>query len=189
MNDAPVTMKRDSLESIPQFALPTDYSARWFHPGDDRIWQHIQSVSDKLNDITARLFHEQFGSDIDALRQRQCYLLDVSGTEIGTATAWFDDDYEGARYGRLHWVAIVPEMQGRGLAKPLLTILCNRLKALGHRRAYLNTSSSRIAAIGLYLQFGFTPALSSAEETDVWREILAQVDKRNSLRTSSRLTK
>lgn len=188
MNDAPVTMQRDSLESIPQFALPANYSARWFHPGDDLIWRHIQSVSDQLNDITAGLFHEQFGSDIDALRQRQCYLLDGCGTAIGTASAWFDDDYEGVRYGRLHWVAIVPQMQGRGLAKPLLTIVCNRLKELGHRRAYLNTSSSRIPAIGLYLQFGFTPVVSSVNEADLWRAILEQVDQRNSLRKSSHLT-
>jgi len=181
-------MTRDSLESIPQFALPENYSARWFRPGDDVIWRQIQSVSDQLNDITAGLFHEQFGADIEVLRQRQCYLLDENGTAIGTATAWFDDDYEGGRYGRLHWVAIVPKMQGRGLAKPLLTIVCNRLKELGHRRAYLNTSSGRIPAIGLYLQFGFTPAVNSAKEADLWREILEQVDQGNSLRTNNHLT-
>jgi GNAT superfamily N-acetyltransferase len=55
----------------------------------------------------------------------------------------------------VHWVAIVPECQGIGLGKALMTLLCQRLRELGHDQAYLFTSSERVSAIRLYLRFGF----------------------------------
>ena len=41
---------------------------------------------------------------------------------VGTATAWFEVDAEGRGgdaqgAGRVHWVSVVPEAQGCGLAK------------------------------------------------------------------------
>ena len=62
----------------------------------------------------------------------------------GTTTAWYNEDYRGLPFGRVHWVAIVPEMQGRGLAKPIMSAVCHRLRELGHGRAYLTTTTVRI---------------------------------------------
>ena len=106
------------------------------------------------------------------LRQRQCYLLAPTGEVVGTGTAWFNNNFEGARWGRVHWLAILPEFQGRGLAKPLMTSICRRLGELGHEQVYLSTSTARPVAIGLYLKFGFEPLIQSPEDAVVWREIL-----------------
>ena len=78
-----------------------------------------------------------------------------------------------ARWGRVHWMAIRPEFQGRGLGRALLTVICRRLRELGHERAYLHTSAARLAAIRLYLGFGFEPVLRNAEEETVWKAVLA----------------
>jgi GNAT superfamily N-acetyltransferase len=78
-----------------------------------------------------------------------------------------------ARSGRVHWMAILPEFQGRGLGKALLSTICHRLRELGHERAYLHTSAARIPAIKLYLKFGFEPMIRNAEERAVWKEVLA----------------
>jgi GNAT superfamily N-acetyltransferase len=77
----------------------------------------------------------------------------------------------GREYGRVHWVAIVPEWQRHGLAKPLLTVVCQRLQELGHERAYLTTAPERIPAINLYLSFGFVPEVRSDEALRAWKEI------------------
>jgi ribosomal protein S18 acetylase RimI-like enzyme len=91
------------------------------------------------------------------LAARQKYLLGPGGEPIGTATAWFDAPQSGEEIGvgRVHWVAIVPEFQGRGLAKPLLDSVLQMLRVCGHTRAVLLTDTRRPAAIALYEKFGF----------------------------------
>ena len=72
-------------------------------------------------------------------------------------------------------MAILPEFQGRGLGKALLATICRRLRELGHERAYLHTSAARMAAIQLYLQFGFAPVARNAAEAAAWKRILGGV--------------
>lgn len=187
----PVQMVRVHLDNVPEFALPAGFTLRWYQPGDEARWLRIHLAADRCSEITPELFRRQFGvgqerglqsdptherrsgqeSALQNLRERQCYLLDPRGEAVGTGTAWFNDDFEGARWGRVHWLAIVPQFQGRGLAKPLMTAVCHRLRELGHGRVYLSTSTARIAAIRLYLRFGFEPLLHSAEDEAVWREV------------------
>jgi len=167
----PLRMVREDLEAIPDYALEGPYSFRWYRPGDEVAWTEIHRRSDMYNVITDDLFRRQFGSDAELLARRQCYLCDARGEAIGTASAWFDPECEGMEVGRLHWVAIVPEHQGKGLAKPLLTVVCNRMRQLGHRRAYLTTESRRIPALGLYLKFGFRPDVRSQRELRAWEAL------------------
>jgi GNAT superfamily N-acetyltransferase len=164
-------MLRDNLEDIPVCAFPAGFSLRWYQPGDEARWFRIHRLADHDSEITPDLFARRFGSDHDLLAQRQCYLLDGRGDPIGTATAWFDDDFLGARFGRVHYVAIVPDYQGRGLSRPLMSVICQRLRELGHDRAYLATSTARIPAINLYLGFGFVPLIRTEEEAAAWRGI------------------
>ena len=166
--DIGIKMARENLESIPEFTLPENYSLRRYRSGDDAAWTQIHLRADGLNRITPKLFAQQFGADAALLASRQYYLVNATGTAIGTGTAWFNDNFEGRNFGRVHWVAILPEYQGLGLAKPLMTGICRRLHELGHERAYLSTSSARLAAIRLYLQFGFEPLIRTREEREAW---------------------
>ena len=166
-----VVMVRENLENIPEYAVPAGFSLRWYQPGDEAHWLRIHLLADRDSRIMPDLFVRRFGSDPILLVRRQCYLLDQHGEAIGTGTAWFDDRFEGARFGRVHYVAIVPEYQGRGLSKPLMTVICQRLRQLGHDRAYLATSIARMAAINLYRHFGFLPRIRSAEEATAWRAL------------------
>jgi GNAT superfamily N-acetyltransferase len=168
MENIPVVMIRETLEDVPQFTLPAPYAVRWYRPGDEETWLRVQRASDKYGTFPPDKFEHQFGRDEQALRERQCYLCDAEGHEIGTITAWFVE-YRGQRYGRIHWVAVVPEMQGRGLSKPLMTVACNRLRELGHDRAYLDTATVRVPAINLYLKFGFLPDIRGEDDLRAWR--------------------
>lgn len=172
-NNHPVKMMRANLDNLPEFALPTGFSLRWYQPGDEAHWLRIHLAADHFNKITPELFQKLFGSDEKNLRDRQCYLLDPRGEAIGTGTAWFNDNFEGARWGRVHWMAIVPEFQGRGLGKCLLGAVCRRLRELGHEQAYLSTSTARVPAIRLYWKFGFEPLIRSPEDECLWREIVS----------------
>ncbi len=173
----PVCMIRENLDDIPQHELPVGFTLRPYQPGDEAAWLAIHLEADQYNVITPDTFTEQFGADAKMLAERQFYLCDGTGQAIGTATAWFNT-YRGQAYGRVHWVAIVPAMQGRGLAKPLLTALCHRLRRLGHQRAYLTTESARLPAINLYLRYGFTPDIRSEQEAQAWQSIGRQLGLR-----------
>lgn len=166
-----VSMVRPNLDDIPIFALPDGYSIRRYQRGDEQAWVRIHVAADRYNLITPALFQQQFGAASEALTLRQLYLVDSHGTAVGTTSAWLDDRHKGDGFGRIHWVAIVPECQGLGLSKPLLSQACRLLRSLGHSKAYLDTSTARVVAINLYLSFGFTPEIDSAEAADVWREL------------------
>jgi GNAT superfamily N-acetyltransferase len=166
-----IILWREHLEGISNFPLPPGFSLRWYQPGDQEIWFRIQTASDQLNEITPELFQQQFGNDDQALAKRQCYLLTTQGRAVGTATAWYNDNFEGRDFGRVHWVAILPDYQGRGLARPLMTAICERLRELGHKRAYLTTSTARLGAIRLYLRFGFSPLIRNPAEAALWHSV------------------
>lgn len=171
----PLKMSRANLENVPEFAWPAGFTLRWYQPGDEAHWLRIHRAADRFNEISPALYERQFGPDKETLVSRQCYLLAPNLNAIGTATAWFDNDFQGCRWGRVHWMAIIPEFQGRGLAKPLMTAICLRLHELGHEHAYLSTSTARHAAIGLYLRFGFEPLIRSENDAAVWHEVLPAV--------------
>ena len=166
-----VTMIRDDLEHVPQFHLPPGYTIRWYQDDDEELWLKIQRASEDYVEITHELFMEWHGDYLSTLKDRMFFLLDSEMNAIGTATAWFINEYKGNRYGRVGWVAIIPEMRGKGLSRPMMTVLCNRLIDLGHERAYLTTSTVRFPAVRLYWRFGFRPEYSQPSDRIVWREL------------------
>lgn len=168
MENLSVVMIRETLDDVPQFALPPPFTVRWYRPGDAATWLRIHLAADKYSIFPPGKFQKQFGTDEQALAERQCYLCDGEGNAIGTTTAWFAD-YRGRPHGRIHWVAIEPEFQGRGLAAPMLTIACNRLRELGHDRAFLDSATVRVPALNLYLKFGFVPDICGEEDLRAWR--------------------
>ena len=159
------------LEGVPEAALPEPFTIRRYAEGDEENWTNIHLEADLYSDITPELFGEEFGHDRKMLAQRQYYLCDGDGKTVGTTTVWTNADFPEKNWGRIHWVAIVPSAQGKGLAKPLLSVCLKRMKELGHNGAYLDTSSVRVPAINLYIRYGFVPHIAKAEDAETWRAI------------------
>ena len=169
--DVYVEMVRDNLEQIPIHRCPSGYSFRWFEPNDDELWIGIWNASDKNLAIDQGTFENEFGKDRDHLGTRQFFLVDAIGRAIGTSTAWFAEDRNTERRGRVHWIAVIPEMRGAGLSKPIMTTTCERLRELGYDSAMLGTSTARLSAINLYREFGFRPAIRNDEDSKIWQEL------------------
>ena len=151
MSEDEITMCRANLENLPNFDLPDGFTLRTYQSGDDATWWQIHERADPLLAHRSGSHREFFGDNFDELHARQLFLVSPANQAIGTASAWFDD----AKIGRVHWVAIVPEFQGRGLAKPLIARVLQLLREHGHSRAILTTSQQRPRAIALYQSFGF----------------------------------
>ncbi len=176
MPHVPLLMVRPHLAGLPVCPLPAGYRLRGFRAGDETVW--------------ATLWHRvgEFATEADALARftreflpepaetaSRCLMLETdAGQAIGTGTAWYDRAFYGADAGRVHWIAIDPACHGRGLGKPLVAAVLARL-AISHARAYLATHTGCRRAIGIYLDFGFTPACDRPDSVAVWRTLAAEM--------------
>ncbi len=147
MKYVPLTMVREHMDTIPRFGCPPAYHLRPFRDGDEWAWASIEAAVGEFGPpIRAREhFEEEFGPFRDVLADRWFILADVRGGPVGTATAWYGR-FDGETRGRVHWVAIVPDHQGKGLAKPLLSAVMGRL-AREHANAYLTTQTTSYRAV------------------------------------------
>lgn len=172
----PVIMIRENLADIPQYPLPQGFSVRNFKRGEGDIWAQINADAGgfaTFEDAQSR-FAIEFADPVNDMESRCFFIFDDSnGQAIGTAMAWYDSDFCGQLWGRVHWVAILPQYQGRGLAKPLLTSVLNRM-AEYHDKVVLGTQTFRRVAINLYLDLGFKPFLSSPTCRQAWNELAAE---------------
>ena len=173
-----VRMLRKDLEQIPSFGFPAPYRLDWYQTGDARAWTHIHEEAEKLLVVTPELYRREFGRDESLLARRQCFIRDGTGEAVGTASAWVPEAAFDASWGRVHWVAMAPQCQGQGLAKPLMTDVLRRLRELGHLRAYLTTSTTRIPALRLYKLFGFEPDVHGEEDRRAWAGIREALERK-----------
>jgi GNAT superfamily N-acetyltransferase len=160
-------MYHRSLAQTPIFACPEGFAIQPYKRGRELDWLRIHRDADLYNSFADSMFVEQFGTSEALLIERQFYLVRQGDTAVGTASAWFNKD---DRRARVHWVAIETEFHGLGLAKPLLSAVCQKLLALGHADAVLSTSTARVAAINLYLKFGFEPLIITDADQGAWTD-------------------
>ena len=173
----PVVMVRDDLTDLPSYPLPAGYRLRYYRTGEDRLWAEIEIAVASFDSVDKALeyFESEFGPGRDEMEARCLYLEDPKGRTIGTCTAWYNDAFNGRDYGRIHWVAIRPEYQGRGLAKPLLAASLCRIADF-HDRAYLTTQTNTARAINLYLDFGFVPIETYDRCAEGWTWLASVLD-------------
>lgn len=166
----PVVMVKEDLAVVPSFPLPPGYRLRYFRRGEGPLWAEIEVSVGEFSTMEQALAHfeKEFGPFPDEMEKRCLFLEDAAGRVIGTTTAWYNPSFRGKDYGRIHWVAIRPEWQGRKLGKPLFAAALRRLAEF-HRRAYLTTQTTSARAIRMYLDFGFVPLITSDRCLTAWR--------------------
>lgn len=163
-------MRLDTLDHLPEYALPDAYGWRWFQHGDEVEWARIEISAGEFKTEEAAIagFRRYFPTD-DALGERMLFLTD-GGVPFATAAAWYaDEGGPSGDMGRLHWVGIDEAHQRRGLSYPLVGLAMRRMKQIGHRTAFLTTQTSSWPAIKVYRRFGFRPMIRNAEDVKGWR--------------------
>ena len=152
-------MQRAAGAPIASAPLPDGFVFAYFSGGDEESWARIEtSVLEFDNEFAALMhFNESFMPFADELRRR-CFFIETSdGTKVATATAWWRD-IDGERRPWLHWVAVVPQFQGQGLGKALVSRAMELMIELeGDVDIYLHTQTWSYKAIGIYKGNGFLP--------------------------------
>jgi len=170
--DLPVHMIRPHMDDIPQVPFPEGFSIRPMRRGEAALWTDIERDAEEYVAITDEVFEQEFGDDLQATERRCFFVVDAKGVAVGTISAWYSRDFKGQDYGRIHWVAIRRAYQGQGLGKAALSYAMNRL-AEWHERCWLATSTARLPALKLYLDFGFVPDLDPPGAREAWRQVRA----------------
>jgi len=165
-------MQCDNL-NFPIINVPEGFKILNYKSGDMETWITIQSQTEKLINITNELYFQTYGNDDKTLSERQFFIIDTKlNKAVGTASAWFldlpvdlkkasetsnssIDNCEKESWGRLHWVCILPEYQGKGLGKAIVSFTLQKLIELGHKKIFLDTDTRRENAVHIYKSFGF----------------------------------
>lgn len=175
-----VTMTRADLDNIPQYPLAEGFYFDFFKEGDEAAWVNVETVTDEFENkekAWAR-FNREFGPRLDEFSKRCLFLKNKEDKIVGTTTAWYGCLEEGEDpIGRIHWVSILPEYQGQGLGKALLSEAMNLL-AKYHQKAYLDSSTKNYRAINMYLSYGFEPLIRHTEDLEAWKIIEKALDKK-----------
>lgn len=168
LRDKGVVMRRADLEGLPAPRWPLGCGMRPMSLEEAPLWAEIQAEAEPFLTIDERLFHSEFGDAPEPIRERCFFIHDDRMREVGTISAWLTP--EAPEQGRIHWVAVRPSAQGRGLARAALAEALWLMRRW-HRSAWLATSTGRVAAIKLYLEAGFLPDVPSQHDRDAWLDL------------------
>lgn len=177
MVNTPLYMVHD-LDDIPNCPLPDGFKFCLLTREEEREqWAEIATATGQFPDKAQALkrFAAEFAPHLNEVKKRIIFLKTADGKYAGTASAWLGQ-WQKQTIGRLHWVEIKPEFQGQKLGRPLIAKAIELLSNY-HQKAYLKTQPRSLAAIHLYLDFGFTPVMHTAEEGNAWNNVFSQLNK------------
>lgn len=166
-----VLMEKTDIHLYPRYALPDGYHFSAYRPDLDEAWASLQYAVGQTDTLqeAREIFADEFARYPDMLRQRMLFVLKENGELVGSCAIWLGYHF-GRELQRVHWVAVAPAQQGRGIAKAMLTHLLDGYQQLHpNGYLYLTTQTWSYPAIGLYLQFGFRPYLGKKPVN--WRAV------------------
>lgn len=168
-DNLPLCMIRRSLADLPEAALPPGFTIRPIRLDEGATWVEIVRDAEQFFAVDDDLWDKQFGFDPAEAARRVYFVMTPEDTPVATIGAWYASEKwaaeNGGNWGRIHWVAVRPEAQGKSIGRAMTAFALRRMAELGHKQAYLETSTGRRPALRLYHAFGFEPHPLSAPET------------------------
>lgn len=147
----------DKIEALGEATLPDGFSFRFFERSDVKHWGSIEtSVLEFPSESEACSYFEMaYLPSLLELQKRCFFIINPDGIPIATATAWYSDSELGYQ-PILHWVAVRPEYQRKGLGKALTKKALNVFRSLeSGKPVWLQTQTWSYPAIRLYHSLGF----------------------------------
>jgi len=185
-----VLMEKTDACDYPRHALPAGYVFSHYKPGFEARWAALQyevGLCDSLEEAEA-IFENDFAGR-EALTGRMLFVLDQNNELAGTGCLW-DGNHFGRTLQRLHYIAVSPSHQGKGIAKAIVSKLLDMYNAIGvGDYIYLTSQTESWRALHLYMGFGFRPHMGERpknwrctdfeEETaEAWRMIFEKINLR-----------
>lgn len=174
MLDRTIRMKRPDLQNLPPVELPEGYVLKTAWPGFEHTWAKIiRAAFGEREGWTVEKFRESFSSR-PQFEMQGMFFACYDNEAVGTAFAWLDEPDEKV-WGRVHWVAVVPEHQGKGVGRALVLAVMHHLAGRGLTKVFLDTQGYRQRAIRLYTALRFRPAPRDQEEEKIWERVMQDI--------------
>ncbi|WP_062269886.1 GNAT family N-acetyltransferase [Endozoicomonas arenosclerae] len=164
-------MVSKQLQSLGQTGIPDGFYIIKAGKGFRHQWAEIAHEAGEFASLEASVqrFDLEFASAEEReVSHRVLYLCNNEDEVIGSATSWFHPQQK--QLGRLHFVAMKPRYQGRGLIRPLLEATLDTLQQF-HTEYWLTTQPRSVKGIKLYLDYGFLPVVENEEDSRVWKHL------------------
>jgi len=163
-----VLMEKFDTAEYPRHTLPDGYAFAQYKPGLEAQWAalHFEVGQTDSPEEAEAIFKNDF-ADRDALTRRMLFVLDENGQLAGTGCLW-DGNHFGRTLQRLHYIAVSPRHQGKGIARAIVSKLLDIYNELGYAGyIYLTSQTWSYRALNLYAGFGFRPYMG--EKPMNWR--------------------
>ena len=132
------------------------YNFRFFESESDiENWCKIETSVGEFDSYedAYKHFQYEFSPHINELKKRCIFILDKNNQPIGTSTGWFSNlDIKN----HLHWIAVCPEHQGKGLGKAvsqMAVTVCTKHNP--NEAIWLGTQTGSYVAVTIYNKLGF----------------------------------
>ena len=143
-------MKCSCLQEEAFGKLPEGYTVRLCRRDELEIWKVLALEEPQYVDYLMEYFDAVYADKADEFFERCLFVCDPQGKPVGTCFLW-------KAYGKIetiHWLHVLPEYEGLGLGRALLTEVLQRAKAEDFP-IYLHTHPHCLRAVHLYNEFGF----------------------------------
>lgn len=142
--------------------LHEDYHYRKYDDDLYEAWAALMDKTGLASKDEAYSILDKMLEDREAFTDNFLFVVDDAGNLAATAGIWPGHVFEDRL--RLHWVAVDPDHQRKGLARSMITELAQMYEGRpGRYPLYLSTQSESWPAIMLYSRLGFTPYLGAYE--------------------------
>lgn len=151
-------MKCSKINKNAMTSLPDGFKFKLYEDGDECSWADIEIANGEFEYMNQEQVQDYFKNEYfcekERLYKRCLFVLDDNKKPVGTSMAWFDkkDDYY---IPSLHWIAVNPIDQAKGIGRALMSETMNIFMKNGELPVYLHTQPWSYKAIKLYLDFGF----------------------------------
>lgn len=178
-----VWMKRPAGEAVPKIELAEGFRFVSYQAGDEAAWAKIETEVLEFSEEQEALayFNRVFAPYPEALAQRMFFVEDATGEKVATCTAWWKE-INDATIPILHWLAVRPMAQRKGLAGALVAKVTARLAELEPEKdIYLHTQTWSHPAIKLYQKFGYEviPENLDGSKNEDYEKALAIIEEHN----------
>ena len=153
-------LERSAQEPILSYQLPGGYHFAFYREGDEAEWISIEISAHEIQtpEQGKEVFQRYFGQWHAELCSRMVFVLNEDGEKVATGTAWWDIRTPGpSNDGWLHWIAVREDVQGLGIARPLIAFVMQLMKQYGAKRFIVPTQTTTWLACRIYLDMGFRP--------------------------------
>lgn len=155
------------LEEVPAPELPSGYRFATYVPGRCAEWARVETRVGEFPSTEAAVeyFRLVFLADPDRARENVHFVVNPVGVAVATASGWFGYSSHGTRVPILHWVAVDPAEQGRGIGRAVCAQALRCLQERG-QGVWLTTQTWSHVALGLYHSLGFQLSTDEAFRYD-----------------------